>query len=153
MLERLAPLYLEYCDTVLPGRPKDWSPSPQYHHPRANDWNGEKVGSSRRDEYDFPHGRHLHRTAEAIRRAAMQFVVTWLSVRIGWVNNLVRCQPTLLLHDGEFLDRALLAEQLTRDDVKAARRSPGVGNASAASAVVLETDGSISVIMAQSAAP
>ncbi len=83
----------------------------------------------------------------------MQFVVTWLSVRIGWVNNLVRCQPTLLLHDGEFLDRALLAEQLTRDDVKAARRSPGVGNASAASAVVLETDGSISVIMAQSAAP
>jgi len=85
--------------------------------------------------------------------AAMQFVVAWLSVRVGWFNNLVKSEPTLLLHNGEFLDRALLAERVTRDDVRAALRSSGVGDASEASAVVLETDGSISVIKAQSAAP
>ncbi len=85
--------------------------------------------------------------------AAMQFVVAWLSVRVGWFNNLVKSEPTLLLHNGEFLDRALLAERVTRDDVRAALRSSGVGDASEASVVVLETDGSISVIKAQSAAP
>jgi len=40
---------------------------------------------------------------------------------------------------------------VTRDDVKAALRSSGVGDASEASAVVLETDSSISVIKAKAA--
>jgi len=84
--------------------------------------------------------------------AAMQFVVAWLSVRVGWFSNLVRSEPTLLLRNGEFLDRALLAQRVTRDDVKAALRSSGVGDPNEASAVVLETDGSISVIKAKAAA-
>lgn len=85
--------------------------------------------------------------------AAMQFAVAWLSVRVGWFNSLVKSEPTLLLHNGAFLDRALLAQRVTRDDVEAALRSSGVGAASGASAVVLETDGSISVIKAQSGPP
>jgi len=85
--------------------------------------------------------------------AAMQFAVAWLSVRVKWFNKLVKDEPTLLLHNGEFLDRALLAQRVTRDDIEAALRSSGVGDASGASAVVLETDGSISVIKAQAAVP
>lgn len=83
--------------------------------------------------------------------AAMQFAVAWLSVRLPWFNTLVKAEPTLLLRDGEFLDRALRAQRVTRDDVEAALRSSGVGDASGASAVVLETDGSISVIKAHAA--
>ncbi len=71
-----------------------------------------------------------------------------LSVRVKWFSKLVKDEPTLLLHNGEFRDRALLAQRMTRDDVEAALRSSGVGDASGASAVVLETDGSISVIKA-----
>jgi uncharacterized membrane protein YcaP (DUF421 family) len=88
-----------------------------------------------------------------IMLAAMQFVVAWLSVRISWFSNLMRSEPTLLLHNGVFLDRALTAQRVTRGDVKAALRSSGVGEASEASTVVLETDGSISVIKASAAAP
>ena len=84
--------------------------------------------------------------------AAMQFVVAWLSVRVRWFSNMVKAEPTLLLHNGEFLDRAMLAQRVTQDEVKAALRSSGVDDVSGASAVVLETDGSISVIKAQAAA-
>lgn len=56
--------------------------------------------------------------------AAMQFVVAWLSVRVDWFNKLVKSEPTLLLHNGEFLDRALRVQRMTRDDVKVALRSP-----------------------------
>jgi uncharacterized membrane protein YcaP (DUF421 family) len=94
----------------------------------------------------------LEGLAAFIILAAMQFVVAWLSVRVSWFSNLVRSEPTLLLHNGEFLDRALLAQRVTRDDVKAALRSSGVGDPNEASAVVLETDGSISVIKAKAAA-
>lgn len=88
-----------------------------------------------------------------IMLAAMQFAVAWLSVRVGWANTLVKAEPTLLLRNGVFLDRALLAQRVTQDDVKAALRSSGVDDPSGASAVVLETDGSISVIKALAPSP
>ena len=84
--------------------------------------------------------------------AAMQFVVAFFSVRVGWFNTLVKAEPTLLLHNGEYLERALLAQRVARDDVQAALRNSGVGEADRASAVILETDGSISVIKAQDGA-
>ena len=76
----------------------------------------------------------------------LQFVITWLSVRSPGFRNLVKSEPTLIMHQGEFLDGAMRAQRITRDEVMAALRSNGVMDASQAAAVVLETDGTIAVI-------
>lgn len=76
----------------------------------------------------------------------LQFMITWLSVRSPGFRDLVKSEPTLIMHQGEFLDGAMQAQRITRDEVMAALRSNGVMDASQAAAVVLETDGTIAVI-------
>lgn len=75
-----------------------------------------------------------------------QFVITWLAVRVPLVRRWVKAKPTLLLFKGEFRDRALAQERVTRGEVRAALRMHGVGSILNTHAVVLETDGSFSVI-------
>jgi uncharacterized membrane protein YcaP (DUF421 family) len=75
-----------------------------------------------------------------------QFAITWLSVRSGGFRDLIKSEPTLIMHQGEFLDGAMQAQRITRDEVMAALRSNGLMDASQAAAVVLETDGTIAVI-------
>ena len=77
----------------------------------------------------------------------LQFVVAWSSRRAEWFNGLVKSEPTLLLHRGEFLDSALRRERVTRQEVLAATRSSGARTLGEVAAVVLETDGSFSVVM------
>jgi uncharacterized membrane protein YcaP (DUF421 family) len=75
-----------------------------------------------------------------------QFAITWLSVRSRGFRDLVKSEPTLIMHQGEFLDRAMRAQRITPDEIMAALRSNGLMDASQAAAVVLETDGTIAVI-------
>ena len=77
---------------------------------------------------------------------ALQFIITWLSVRSSRFQDLVKSEPTLLVHQGRFLDGALRAQRITREEVLAALRSNGVADAAGVAAVVLETDGTIAVI-------
>jgi uncharacterized membrane protein YcaP (DUF421 family) len=76
----------------------------------------------------------------------LQFVITWSSVRSPWFQELVKSEPTLIMRKGQFLDGALRAQRITREEVFAALRSNGVADAADVAAVVLETDGSIAVI-------
>ncbi|HEX2138374.1 MAG TPA: YetF domain-containing protein [Woeseiaceae bacterium] len=76
----------------------------------------------------------------------MQFVVTWSSVRAGWVRRLVTGEPQLLLYRGAFLPEAMQGARVTRDEVRAAVRAAGFPELAGAEAVVLETDGSFSVV-------
>ncbi len=79
----------------------------------------------------------------------LQYVVAWLSVRSSQVSDLVKSEPTLLLRDGRMLAGALLSQRVTSKEVSAALRSSGVDDPSGAAAVILETDGSMSVIKAK----
>jgi uncharacterized membrane protein YcaP (DUF421 family) len=76
----------------------------------------------------------------------LQYVITWLSVRSPWFEHMVKAEPTLLAHQGQFLDDALRRQRVTREEVVAALRSSGMTEISQAATVILETDGSISVI-------
>lgn len=76
----------------------------------------------------------------------LQFVVTWLSVRSDWTQSLVKNEPTLLLYRGHFLAAAMRQERVTREEVEAAVRSAGLAGPSDVEAVVLETDGTFSVV-------
>ena len=77
---------------------------------------------------------------------ALQYVVTWTSVRVGFVRGLVKSEPTLLLRDGQVLPGRMAAERVTEAELRAAVRAAGQGSLAEVAAVVLETDGSFSVI-------
>ena len=76
----------------------------------------------------------------------LQFVISWASVRTSWVRRLVTGEPMLLFYQGKFLENALRRTRVTQDEVRTAVRGTGMAEVDAAEAVVLETDGTFSVI-------
>lgn len=79
----------------------------------------------------------------------LQFAVAWSSVRARWVRRLVTGEPLMLLYRGEVLPTALRQSRVTEDELRAAVRAQGLASLKEADAVVLETDGSFSVVQAE----
>lgn len=75
-----------------------------------------------------------------------QFVVTWLSVRSARFQKLVKASPALLFHSGEWLRDSMRRERVTEAEMLAAVRRSGFEDLSDRIAIVLETDGSLTVI-------
>jgi uncharacterized membrane protein YcaP (DUF421 family) len=76
----------------------------------------------------------------------MQYVVAWLSVRSALVRRVVRSEPRLLVRRGQMLEHAMKSERVSWDEVLAAIRSEGLSGAHDVDALILETDGSFSVV-------
>lgn len=76
----------------------------------------------------------------------LQYAIAWLSVRSPRFQTMIKAEPTLLVRRGGFLEGAMRAERITREEILAAARASGVAELQAIAAVVLETDGSLSVI-------
>jgi uncharacterized membrane protein YcaP (DUF421 family) len=76
----------------------------------------------------------------------LQYLVAWLSVRSPAVAHIVKSEPSLLVYRGQTLDEALRAQRVTRDEILAAVRSQGKASLESVEAVVLETDGSFTII-------
>jgi uncharacterized membrane protein YcaP (DUF421 family) len=77
---------------------------------------------------------------------ALQFAITWSSVRWRWVRRTVTGEPSLLFHRGQYLDAALRRARVTTEEVRAAIRGAGYTGLDEVEAVVFETDGSFSVL-------
>jgi len=80
----------------------------------------------------------------------LQYAITWLSVRSPTVQGFVKAEPTLLVHRGQFLSRAMKRERVTEEEILAALRGQGIAAVEDVEAVVLETDSSFSVVMGSS---
>ena len=79
---------------------------------------------------------------------ALQFLVAQGAVSSRWVRRAVSSTPRALLVDGELQEAALQEERVTREEVLAAVRANGIGALHSVAAVVLEANGSFSVIPA-----
>lgn len=76
----------------------------------------------------------------------LQYVVAFLSVRSERFQTLVKAQPALLFHQGRFVEDAMRRERVTREEILAALRQQGQASTVGIAAVVIETDGSLSVL-------
>lgn len=76
----------------------------------------------------------------------LQYAITWSSARMRWIRRLVTGEPTLLLYRGVLLDEAMRRSRVTDDEIVAAVRASGFVTMEEVGAVVLETDGSFSVV-------
>lgn len=77
---------------------------------------------------------------------ALQFVVTYGAVRLNWIARFVKNEPAMLLYRGEMLSDALRRERVAPAEVEQAVRAQGYLTLAEVHAVVLETDGTFSVI-------
>jgi uncharacterized membrane protein YcaP (DUF421 family) len=78
--------------------------------------------------------------------AGLQMLVAWISTRWPQVRGIFTSQPALLLADGEIRYEALHRNRLTESELRQAVRMQGTGDLSQVQAVVLETNGKLSVI-------
>lgn len=76
----------------------------------------------------------------------LQYLITYLSYRSSTVTNLIKSEPALLFYKGRFLGSNMKKERFTREEILAAIREKGIGNIEDVEAVVVETDGSLSII-------
>jgi uncharacterized membrane protein YcaP (DUF421 family) len=76
----------------------------------------------------------------------LQYLITHLSVRSKAIRRLIKSDPAFLLEDGKFLHEAMKKERVTESEIRAAVRKEGIASLEEVLAVVLETDGSFSVV-------
>lgn len=78
---------------------------------------------------------------------AMQYLVAFTSVRWQTFAKAVRSEPALLIRSGQFCDAAMRRERITRDEAMSAVRASGGQDVDEVQAVVLESDGTLSVVL------
>ena len=78
--------------------------------------------------------------------ALLQFLVALLTSRLPVARSAVTSAPALVLRDGRMQVDVLRRQRLSEDEVRQAIRGAGVGDVAAVAAVVLESDGSLSVV-------
>jgi uncharacterized membrane protein YcaP (DUF421 family) len=80
----------------------------------------------------------------------LQYILAWTGSRSGTFAaqflELIKSDPALLLYRGRFLESALRRERVAEVEVLAALRKQGIADPQGVEAVVLETDGTFSVI-------
>jgi uncharacterized membrane protein YcaP (DUF421 family) len=77
---------------------------------------------------------------------ALQFAITWASVRVSFIHRIIKAQPVLLVRNGRLEHETMRHARVTEDEVLTAARRRGFGDLRHVHAIVLETDGSFSVI-------
>lgn len=76
----------------------------------------------------------------------LQFIISKLAVHSKQFSKYIKSEPTLLFYNGEFRYENMKKERVVENEIKQAIRSNGNGSMSDVNAVILETDGSISII-------
>lgn len=77
---------------------------------------------------------------------ALQYLISWSASRFEGFRRLIKAQPQLVMYEGQMLTSALRKERLTKGEIMAKIRENGQKDLTAVKAVVLETDGTLSVL-------
>ena len=84
--------------------------------------------------------------AAFIALVGLQILLSWLCVTSHRVDHFVNGEPTLLLYHGQFLNETLKRERVTKEEMRAAVRNRGFSSIEDIDSIVLETDGTFSVV-------
>lgn len=76
----------------------------------------------------------------------LQFVVALIGSRWRMLHRAIAAEPTLLVAHGSVIDEAIARHRLARSDLLAAVRGSGAGDLAEVGALVLEANGTMSVI-------
>ncbi|MFC4022375.1 DUF421 domain-containing protein [Oceanobacillus longus] len=77
---------------------------------------------------------------------AMQYIVAWLSVRSNFFGKLIKSEPELIYYKDQFFYKVMKKNRILKVEILQAARSSGIESLDMIEAVVLETNGTISII-------
>ncbi len=78
-----------------------------------------------------------------------QYIVTKTSQRSDWLNKIIKSEPTIIFYEGEFVEKGMDTARVSEAEILATIRQQGIACLNDVHAVVLETNGELSVINAQ----
>ncbi len=76
----------------------------------------------------------------------IQYAITWVAVRSDVIQKLIKSEPSLLLYQGKMQKDIMKKQRVTEGEILGAIRTNGGYSVEDTGAVILETDGSFSVI-------
>ena len=82
----------------------------------------------------------------------LQFLATFTATRSKQFRSMIKADPALVYHRGGFLEDAMKRERVAREEVEAAARGAGCAGLGEVHSIILETDGSFSVITGEAGA-
>jgi uncharacterized membrane protein YcaP (DUF421 family) len=84
---------------------------------------------------------------------ALQVILSWLSLKSHKLEAIINGKPALMVFKGRLLHDAMHRERVTDEEIRAAIRAENIASIEAVHAVILETDGTFSVVWRNSDSP
>ncbi|MCL6260931.1 DUF421 domain-containing protein [Aquiflexum sp. TKW24L] len=76
----------------------------------------------------------------------LQFLLTWLSVRVKVIKTIITAKPTLIFYKGNFLQEAMQHERITVEEIYSAARQKGFSTLDNIDLIVFETTGDFAIV-------
>ena len=76
----------------------------------------------------------------------LQYGIAWLEIRSKAFHRLITSQPALLYYNGAYVEKNMRRERINKNDLMGAVRKKKFGDLDEVEAIIMETDGTISVI-------
>jgi len=76
----------------------------------------------------------------------LQYLVAYSTIRSKKIKSFIKAEPRLLFYEGDFRDDAMEDERIAKDEIMQVVRQQGMQEMDKVAAVILETNGKISVI-------
>jgi uncharacterized membrane protein YcaP (DUF421 family) len=76
----------------------------------------------------------------------LQYIISWASLRNATFNNIVKSTPSLLVYKGAFLKQAMSKDRIKEEEIYSVVRQNGLSEMDEVEAIILETDGTLSLI-------
>ncbi|MDO5717956.1 MAG: DUF421 domain-containing protein [Tissierellia bacterium] len=76
----------------------------------------------------------------------LQFIISKLSESSSRFESLIKAEPSLLYYDGKYIQKSMKKQRVSKREILSSVRSQGIQFLSEVEAVIMETNGNISVI-------
>lgn len=76
----------------------------------------------------------------------LQYLLTWLSVRIKFFKTLITSKPSLIFYKGSYLHEAMKEERITVEEVQCAGRNKGYSTLDEIDMIILEATGEFTIL-------
>lgn len=83
----------------------------------------------------------------------LQYIVSKLSVNSKGFASLIKANPSFIYYEGEFYEQSMHHHRIRKDDLRGKIRQQGLSSFEQVEAIVLEGDGSLSIIQKQGHQP
>ena len=98
------------------------------------------------DEIIYGDVRFLQGAVAVVAIAALAYTDAWLAYWDHGLESILEGKPTVIVRDGEFVEKGMRAERMNEKDVLGQLRSHGIHDMREVHIAVVEHDGSVSVI-------